>query len=177
MLNNSILSKSADVTCVAEDTSNDCQQVSGQMFVYTNGEVFDNIVEKNVLNKIEQSMDAGEFNDGIHPSIANVKFIELAGTGIQAGSQGTASSSPQKRLRFPYYAIAAVGGLMIIAAGLIWRRRRNSADEASALTGDTSTLQPGVLENQTTPVYGETKPAGDSTDLEMTMDFSTIQVD
>jgi hypothetical protein len=36
---------------------------------------------------------------------------------------------------------------MIIAVGIIWRRR-NRADDASALTGDASTFQPGASESQ-----------------------------
>ena len=166
------------VTCIAEDASNDCKQVSGQMTVYSGeGMMLADNVKKNVLNKIKESMDAGEFNNSTHPDIVSVKFIEVVGTGIQVGSQGTVSDNPQRRLRFPFYAVAAVGGLMIIAAGVLWRRKRNRADDTSALTGETSTIQPGASESEVAVQSGEPKPVGDSTDLETTMDFSSIQID
>lgn len=141
------------------------------------GNVLDDSVKQDVLTEIETLMDNGEFNTGVHPLIANVTFLETVATGIEAGSQGdTASNSPQRRLRFPFYAVAAVGGLMIIAAGVIWRRKRNSVDEGSALTGDTSTLQDGgVPENQAATGHGEAKPPGDSTEINTTLDFSSIQ--
>lgn len=165
------------VECMAEDDpSNVCQQVDGQMSVYTDGGGLDTDVKTNVLNKIKDSMDAGEFNNA-HPDIENVKFIVVVGTGIQAGSQGTVSNNPQRRLVFPFYAIAAVGGLMVIAAGVLWRRKRNRVDDGSALTDDASAVQPEESEGQVAVQSGEPKPEGDSTDLETTMDFSSVQID
>lgn len=142
------------------------------MNIYTDGARFD--LGKEVLNEIERSMNNDEFND-LHPNIVKVTYIDIGFDGLQGPTQTTGSgNSPERRLRAPYFAIAAVGGLVVIAAAVIWKRRRD-ADAASVLTGDTSTLPAGAAHAQDTPATGDAKPPGDSVGLESTMDFSTIQ--
>lgn len=139
------------------------------MYVYTDKSTFK--LEKQVLNELERSMDSGEFNEGVHPRIANVTFIDLGTSGLQTGPQTTGSTDPERRLRAPYFAIIAVAGVMLITAGVVWRRRKSNAEDESALTGDTSTL----AQDNTSARPSADKPNGDTTVLETTMDFSTVE--
>ena len=136
-------------------------------------------MRKAVLNELQQSMDNGDYNNGIHPGIANVTYLEITADGLETDGQSDGSTAAsERRLGPPFYAIIAVGGVMIVVAGVVWSRRRKDADAASALSGETSTL-PGASENETTgpAASGEVKPERDSTAIETSLDFSSIRED
>lgn len=163
------------VQCTPENSTDLCYQIEGQMHIFTNGTALPDLLKKDILDELERSMNDGEFDEGVHEDVTKVTYIVMTFDGIQAGTPTTGQSgTPQSRLSGPIYAVIAVGGLMLITAGVVWKRRRDSADAASELTADTSTLQGAPSAG--TQEAREVKPEGDLTGIaETTLDFSTIQ--
>jgi hypothetical protein len=132
----SFVSLLVDCTIELKSNTSSCAVIDGQMTVYTDDGAFNQT--DTVLKEIEQAMNGGDFNNGIHPEIVNVFYLDQSTDSIEDGADGPGAQNTPMNNGFstPFIVAIAVGGLAVIIAGVVWSRRKDK-DTASVVTDDT----------------------------------------
>jgi LPXTG-motif cell wall-anchored protein len=107
--------------------------MQGGFQVYTRGSASDNGLDDALSGQVRGAMNSGKFNDGVHPEIVDIKYVELSADRTpddsNAPNPDQVRSAGAESANTAVIIGASVGALLVIGA-LVFYRRRQKTDEA-----------------------------------------------
>jgi LPXTG-motif cell wall-anchored protein len=111
---------------------NDCVVMQGGFQVYTRGSASDNGLDDALSGQVRGAMNSGKFNDGVHPEIVDIKYVELSADRSPDDSNAPNPNQVRSAGATANTAViigASVGALLVLGA-LVFYRRRQKTDDA-----------------------------------------------
>lgn len=120
-----------------------------------------------IKGEIERAMNDGDFN-GI-PGIVNVFYVDDTATAPieEDEGSGTQSTPTSNGLAPQFYAVIAAGALVVIIAGVLWRRK--DKDTTSVLTDDSHQISAAADNAGLSPLQDSSQAQNDRA-----LDFTPI---